>query len=100
MKSKSVFVMISIVLLLFPIGAMSQAFSQDTRTVHTIETTLVIANPLYESTESYTTLFLDDQSSWVFQPGHPKVPMITKTFVLPFGSTIQSVEYIPIVMLS
>lgn len=92
---KSVFVMISIVLLLFPIGAMSQAFSQDTHTVHTIETTLVITNPLYESTELYTTLSLDDQSSWIFQPGHPKVPMITKTFILPFGSTIQSVEYIP-----
>lgn len=94
-KMKSVFIIISIVLLLFPIGATSQALSRDTHTVHIIETTLVITNPLYESTESYTTLSLDDQHSWVFQPGHPKVPMITKTFVLPFGSTIQSVEYIP-----
>jgi hypothetical protein len=92
---KSVFIIISIVLLLFPIGATSQALSRDTHTVHIIETTLVITNPLYESTESYTTLSLDDQHSWVFQPGHPKVPMITKTFVLPFGSTIQSVEYMP-----
>lgn len=94
-KMKSVFIIISIVLLLFPIGATSQALSRDTHTVHIIETTLVITNPLYESTESYTTLSLDDQHSWVFQPGHPKVPMITKTFVLPFGSTIQSVEYMP-----
>ncbi|MDG6217927.1 MAG: C25 family cysteine peptidase [Candidatus Thermoplasmatota archaeon] len=42
--------------------------------------------------DGYTSIIMPDATGSVITPGHPELPKITQTIMLPFGSTLESVK--------
>lgn len=85
--------MIGILLLLLPIGAMSQTLSETIASEEVIETSFEISTPFFEEFHDFTSIHLIEDSSYIIRPGSPSLPMLSKTFIVPFGSILKSVEY-------
>jgi len=49
---------------------------------------IIIPSPILSTEHRCTTVTLKDATSTILQPGEPMLPKISKTFILPIGSTI------------
>lgn len=90
---KTIYVIVSIALLLAPIGALSQTSPEAEYTQSTLEVTFYTTEPFFEEANPFTSIELQDDSSRIIHPGYPQLPILSKTIILPFGSTIESVTY-------
>jgi len=72
-------------------GALS---SQVERQTYSITTSFTSSEPVFDVEDAYTTVTIDTSHSYMYTVGHPHLPKISKTIVLPFGSTITSVAVI------
>lgn len=94
---KSISIGLCIVLLILPIGILPQVSSiQDEKGISLIEATFTFSEPCFEEENLFAVLQLYEHSSWTLQPGSPEIPVLSKTYILPFGSVISSVEYDPL----
>jgi hypothetical protein len=94
---KSISIGLCIALLIIPIGTIPQVFSiQEEQGTLLVETTLSFSEPCFEEEDSFAILRMSEHASWTLQPGYPQVPVLSQTYILPFGSIISSVEYDPI----
>ena len=92
---KSIYAMILVLLMLSPIGAISQEPLDSGFSENVVEATVTVTKTVFKEENLFTTVNVDGQSSFLIQPGHPKLPVMTKVFIIPFGSKIESVEYQP-----
>lgn len=63
--------------------------------INNIEESIKVPFILIGQTDESTTITLEDDNLWLLKPGNPKVPMITKTFTFPLGTTIIDVSCLP-----
>ncbi|MCK4225039.1 MAG: peptidase C25 [candidate division Zixibacteria bacterium] len=57
-----------------------------------IEESIVISEPVIEETDQYVTVGLKETASSLSKAGEPVLPVVTKVFILPFGSKISHVD--------
>ena len=55
------------------------------------EESIVISEPIIKEVENYVTVNLDEATSFLSDAGRPMLPIVTRVFILPFGSKIHSV---------
>jgi hypothetical protein len=77
-----------------PIQTIANESSEDTCLEHAVEATFTFSKPLFEEMDAYMNINVEDASSWLIQPHRPKLPVLTESFILPFGSIIETVEYL------
>ena len=51
-----------------------------------------ISKPTITNADEYISVDFEQATSYILEPGRPKLPMFTKVFVLPFGSKIVDVD--------
>ena len=78
------------VLVFSSIGAV--AFINDNENVKSIEESVVFSNPNIVDSEQYVMINLEEATSFILQPGNPKLPVVTKVFTFPFGTKIKNVD--------
>ncbi len=49
------------------------------------------SQPIISETKEYTSVSFTEQSSWLLNEGKPALPVYTKTYTFPFGTTINNV---------
>ncbi len=77
--------------LLFLGGFQVFASEQDSKTLHE---TITLSSIDISEIDSYTKLSLTDATMLTSEYGKPMLPKITKTMVLPFGSTLQDISVV------
>jgi hypothetical protein len=58
----------------------------------TIKETMSFSIPIIEEENDGVTIHLKEANSYLLDPGSPLLPVVNKMFMLPFGSTVNSVE--------
>ena len=56
-----------------------------------IQTQISFSQPLIRASAEYTQISLNEQTSTLGQPGAPNLPVVTKQYMLPFGTKIQGI---------
>ena len=57
-----------------------------------ITETLSFSEPTIEQSAEFCLVNLAEKTSFLLDPGSPQLPRVTKVFILPFGTTIKSVD--------
>jgi len=56
---------------------------------------VVFSEPSVRVTDQYATLHMDEATSYLSEPGKPVLPLCTKIFTFPFGTTITGIDCTP-----
>jgi len=79
------------ILVLCGLGAV--AITDDTTYyVKNIEESIVVSEPIIKETNQYVTVNLERVTSALSKAGEPVLPVVTKVFILPFGSKVSHVD--------
>jgi len=79
------------ILVLSGLGAV--AVTDDTTyRVKNIEESIVVSEPIIKETNQYVTVNLERVTSALSKAGGPVLPVVTKVFILPFGSKVSHVD--------
>jgi hypothetical protein len=81
-----------ILLLISQIAIVNNAISETHTNIETIETSFQISSYQIEEKNDYLTINLNEESSILYHPGKPNLPVITKTFILPFTTKIEEIN--------
>ena len=60
----------------------------------TIEEKFVLSQPSISGADEYIRVDFDEANSFLLDPGKPLIPAVKKTYVLPFGTKIENVEFV------
>jgi hypothetical protein len=58
------------------------------------EKSIVISEPIVKDEGKYVTVNIDEATSSILEPGKPMLPVVTEVFTFPFGTNINSIEFI------
>ena len=60
--------------------------------VKNINEAMNISKPVIEDENEFVTVLLNEDNSYLLNPGKPRLPVLNKVYTLPFGSKILSVD--------
>jgi len=78
-----------VVLILSGIGAVADHREFDS---NILKETIFFSDPTIIDNSQYNTIDLAEKTSYLLDPGKPQLPRVTKVFIFPFGTIINSVE--------
>ncbi len=77
------------ILLLSGFGAVSGQYESNE---NKITKKILFSDPILKDTTDYVTIDLDEKTSYLLDPGKPRLPVVTKIFMFPMGTKINSVD--------
>jgi hypothetical protein len=69
------------------------AISEDSNEENVVLESIVFSEPTIHEHDQYVKVHLDEATSYLREPGNPLLPVYTKLFTFPFGTTIKDVSY-------
>ncbi len=84
-----------IVCLLLPQGLIFVGSHAEEQQHQTIKFSLKINTPDFKEDSTYITFNTNNTESYLYQPGYPQLPKISKQFILPVGSKINDILMTP-----
>jgi len=91
MKTKLLPIMVVGILVLSRLGV-AAIIDDTTYYVRNTEELIAISEPIIDETNQYVTVNLRKATSSLSKAGEPVLPVVTKEFILPFGSKIRHVD--------
>ena len=91
MKTKLLPIMVVGILVLSRLGV-AAIIDDTTYYVRNTEESIAISEPVINETNQYVTVNLRKATSFLSKAGEPVLPVVTKEFILPFGSKIRHVD--------
>ena len=82
-------ILLASVLVLSGLGAVAIS---DPTTMQTIQETIDFSQPSIQESETFTAVRLAEATSYKFQKGEPELPVVSRVYTFPLGTTIDDVE--------
>ena len=86
---KIIAITIFVILFLSGLGAVSGQYEINE---NKIKEKILFSEPILEDTTDYVTIDLAEKTSYLLDPGKPRLPVVTKIFTFPIGTKISSVD--------
>ena len=86
---KIIAITIFVILFLSGLGAVSGQYESNE---NIIKEKILFSEPILKDTTDYVTIDLAEKTSYLLDPGKPRLPVVTKIFTFPIGTKISSVD--------